>query len=297
MGGVSRVLVVGGTGLLGQYLRAEAAARGHEVVATRREAAGTPLPGIWRGLELAQEPVVGELVREVRPDLVLNAAALTDVDGCERDPEAARTVNGRAAGWMAAAARDAGARFVHFSTDYVFDGSGPAAETTEPHPLNEYGRSKLEGEGLVRRADPKALILRLSAVFGWNRLSPKTNAATWILQKLEAGREATLFHDQRVTPTYAGTAAEAAFDLAAAGASGLFHVACRECLSRAEMGQAVAEVFRIPDPKIRPIAAGELKLLARRPQAPCLVTSKVEETLKRTMPTFRDCLEDMRATR
>lgn len=246
---------------------------------------------------MTDERAVAALVEDVHADLVLNAAAMTDVDGCERDPEAARTVNAKAAGWLATAARRASSRFIHFSTDYVFDGSKPASEAMEPSPVNQYGLSKLEGEGAVRRTDPAALILRLSAVFGWNRLSAKTNAATWILQKLEEGRETTLFHDQRVTPTYARTAAAAAFDLAAAGASGLFHVACRDCLSRVEMGQAVADVFRIREPKIRSIATADLRLLAKRPPAPCLVTRRVEETLKRPMPTFRECLEDMRATR
>ncbi len=87
------------------------------------------------------------------------------------------------------------------------------------------------------------------------------------------------------------------FDLWERGGKGLFHVACRDCLSRVEMGHAIAEVFGIPDPRIVPAPMASVALKARRPAAPCLIVRKVEETLKRDMPGFRACLEDMRATR
>ena len=137
----------------------------------------------------------------------------------------------------------------------------------------------------------------MSAVFGWNRFSPKTNAVTWILQMVEAGHEVRLFRDQRITPTYARTGAQAALDLAELGASGIFHVASRDCVSRLEMGEAVVEAFGIPGAKLVPVAMGSIALKAPRPVAPCLVVKKVEETLKRPMPGFRACLEDMRQTR
>ncbi len=294
---MSRVLVVGGAGLLGQYLIDEARRRGHEILATHR---GPPpsVPRVtWHRLDLQDRSAPSQVVSHVRPQIVVNAAAMTDVDGCEDHFEEARTVNARAAGDLAGAARDAAAAFIHFSTDYVFDGTGPATETTSPRPLNLYGKTKLEGEMLVAAAHRDALILRLSAVFGWNRLSSKANAITWILQKLESGEEARLFQDQRITPTYAKTAGAAAFDLVEARARGIFHVACRDCVSRLEMGQAIAEAFDIPGARIVPIAMESIPLKAPRPKAPCLVVNKVEETLKRDMPGFHATLEDMRATR
>ncbi len=198
---------------------------------------------------------------------------------------------------IAQACKIAGSRLIHGSTDYVFDGTGPATETTEPKPLGVYGRTKLEGERRVAESDPAALILRMSAVFGWNRISPKTNSVTWVLKMVEAGQEVRLFGDQTITPTYAKTAAEAAFDLTDLKARGLFHVASRDCLSRFAMGEAVVEAFGIPGAKLVSVAMGSIALKAPRPQAPCLVVKKVEETLKRPMPGFRDGLEDMRNTR
>jgi dTDP-4-dehydrorhamnose reductase len=237
------------------------------------------------------------MVRDVAPDIVVNAAAMTDVDGCEDRPEEAQAVNALAPAALAAATAATGARFVHVSTDYVFDGRMPATESSEPHPLGVYGRTKLDGERRVLQANPRALVLRMSAVFGWNRFSAKTNSVTWILQNIEAGQEVRLFQDQRITPTYAGTGAQVALDLAEHKEQGLFHVASRDCLSRFEMGQAIVEAFGIPGAKLVPVALGSVVLKAPRPLAPCLVVKKVEETLKRPMPEFRACLEDMREQR
>lgn len=293
---VTRALVIGGTGLLGQYLIEEAKRRGHQVVGTRRgPAEGSS--GSWISLDLADREAVRRTVRDASPDIVLNAAAMTDVDGCEDRPDEALAINGLAPAAMAGAAKSTGARFVHASTDYVFDGTGPASETTEPHPLGAYGRTKLEGERRALQANPDTLVTRLSAVFGWNRVSSKPNSVTRILRGVEAGEEVRLFTDQRVTPTYAKTAAQAAFDLAELRAKGVFHVASRDCVSRLEMGQAIVEAFGIPGAKLVPVAMRSIAMKAVRPPAPCLVVTKAEETLKRPMPGFRACLEDMRQTR
>lgn len=294
---MAQVLVVGGTGLLGQYLCAEAQRRSHDVTATFRGTAPSTKDIDWRRLDLREVDSIGNLVKEAAPNILLNAAALTDVDGCEDRPDEAETINAIAPETMAEAATSLAIPFVHISTDYVFDGLGPADETTEPHPLGTYGRTKLDGEWRVPLAHPKALVLRLSAVFGWNRLASKRNSVTWILSRFEVGQEVPLFDDQRVTPTFAATAAEAAFDLVDRGASGIFHVACRDCLSRVEMGQAISKSFGLPGARIVPTKMSSLRLKAPRPVSPCLVVTKVEETLKRAMPSFRDCVDDMRRTR
>ncbi len=275
----------------------EARRRDHEVVATHRGPAPPRPAAAWKPLDLRDREAIRALVHETRPDVVVNAAALTDVDACEDHPEEAQVVNALAPAALASAAKSLGARFVHVSTDYVFDGTGPATEATEPNPVNVYGRTKLDGERRVLQVQPGALVLRMSAVFGWNRASPKPNAVTRILEGVEGGTEVRLFQDQRVTPTYAKNGAAAMFDLVGLGSRGLFHVASRECVSRYEMGQAIVEAFGIPGAKLLPVAMRSIALRAPRPAAPCLVVKKVEETLKRPMPGFRACLEDMRQSR
>src|SRR2546427_8425961 len=222
---VARVLDIGGTGLLGQYIGQEALRRGHHVIATHRGRHAPDEKRIeWHHLDIRDSSAVKALVRSVEPNLVLNAAAMTDVDRCEADPDEAKQVNGTAAGQMASVSNEVGAAFVHISTDYVFDGTGPATEDMEPHPLNAYGATKLLGERVVRQSHPAAIILRLSSVFGWNRLSSKTNAVTWILQKLDAGQEVRLFHQQKVTPTYGQTGAAVALRLGDLPTAGLLPV-------------------------------------------------------------------------
>ncbi len=294
---VSRVLVVGGTGLFGQYVVGEARSRGHDTVATVRGETSRPPAETRIALDLADSGAIARVVANAEPDLVVNAAAMTDVDGCEKRPADAARINAVAVGELARAAAQVGARFVHASTDYVFDGSGPGGEETPPHPLSVYGRTKLEGEHRALAAHPDALVLRLSAVFGWNRFSERSNSVTWILTRLESGLDVPLFKDQRITPTYARTAVEVALDLWERKKSGLYHVACKDCLSRLDMGRAVAEVFAHPPARLKPVPMASVSLLAPRPRSPCLIVRKVEETLKRPMPSFRDCLEDMKATR
>ncbi len=288
---------MGGAGLLGQYLVDEGTRRGHAVTATHRGPAPAWSSASWRLLDLRDREAVLAVVREAAPAVVLNAAAMTDVDGCEDHPDEASLVNALAPAELAAASRGVGAKFVHVSTDYVFDGTSPASETTAPNPLNAYGRTKLDGERRVLVADPGAIVTRMSAVYGWNRVSPKPNSVTRILYAVEAGQEVRLFRDQRITPTYARTAAQVLFDLVDAKARGAFHVASKDCVSRLEMGEAVVEAFGIPGAKLVPVTMGSVALRAPRPVAPCLLVKKVEETLKRPMPGFRAGLEDMRQTR
>lgn len=294
---MSRILIVGGAGLLGQYLVEEGIRRGHAVTATHRGPAPAWSSASWRLLDLRDREAVAAVVREASPTLLVNAAAMTDVDGCEDHPDEASLINALAPAELAAAGRAAGAKFVHVSTDYVFDGTGPASETTTPNPLNAYGRTKLDGERRVLVADPGAIVARMSGVYGWNRISPKPNSVTRILHAVEAGEEVRLFKDQRISPTYAKTAAQVLFDLVDAKSRGVYHVASRDCVSRLEMGEAIVEAFGIPGAKLVPVTMGSVALRAARPLAPCLLVKKVEETLKRSMPGFRAGLEDMRQTR
>src|SRR5256712_2190024 len=162
---VARVLDVGGTGLLGQYIGQEALRRGHEVIATHRGRQAPDDKRIdWHRLDIRDPSSVSALVRSVKPNLVLNAAAMTDVDRCEADPDEAKDVNETAAGHLAFLSNEVGAAFVHISTDYVFDGAGPATENTKPHPLNAYGETKLFGDRVVRKAHAKSIVLRLSSL-------------------------------------------------------------------------------------------------------------------------------------
>lgn len=161
-------------------------------------------------------------VMSLAPDVVINCAGYTDVDGAEANTTRAFMVNGDGPKHLAQACFDCGARLIHISTEYVFDGAKPApyAETDEPHPLSEYGRSKLRGEKNIAAIFDNHLILRTSWLFG-----PRgKNFIDTVLRLADERDEITMVNDQRGAPTYTADLARAIYELAMTDLTGLFHL-------------------------------------------------------------------------
>jgi dTDP-4-dehydrorhamnose reductase len=213
------------------------------------------------------------------PLVVVNAAALTQVDRCEREPAAAFRANAEGAGRLAELCGARGFGLVHVSTDYVFKGDGarPYREDDPPAPVSEYGRSKLEGERRVLAACPRALVVRTSWVFGRGR-----NFIAAILSQARArrqGGDATplrVVDDQRGRPTYAADLAEAILRLVEAGAHGLYHVANRGEATWWEVARASLDEAGFGDLGVDRIRTGELNLAAPRPAYSVLDCAKAE---------------------
>ena len=203
-----RILLTGAQGQVGYELARLLPAHG-DVVATDRAT-----------LDLAQPDAIVAVMREVRPDLVVNAGAYTAVDAAEREPAAAFAVNARAPQILADEAKRSGALLLHYSTDYVFDGSAttPYFEDAPVAPLNVYGRSKLDGERAIAASGARALVLRTSWVYG---LRGRNFLLT--IRRLAAERdELKIVADQTGTPNWARTLAIATADLVAQGLPYLF---------------------------------------------------------------------------
>ena len=183
-----RILVTGAAGQLGA--RVVEALDDHVVLAAARET-----------LDLADREQVEQVVGEFRPDAVVNTAAMTNVDACERDPDNAFVVNALGARSLAVAARRCGAHVVHVSTDYVFDGTQtrPYDEWDAVHPISEYGRSKLGGEIEVARHAGSYTIVRTSWVFGRRG----TDLVSWAFDAFDRGELDGVLADQVSIPTYA----------------------------------------------------------------------------------------------
>jgi dTDP-4-dehydrorhamnose reductase len=207
----ARLLILGAQGQLALALADAAHRFGFEAVCAGRSTA-----------DLAKRGPVSRLVEALRPDAVINAAAYTDVDAAERDPELALAVNADGAGEAADAAAKAGARFIHVSTDFVFSDGGPHREDAAVRPVNFYGQTKRAGEIAVLAAAPYAAIVRAGGVFsGRGRDFP---SAIW--RRACAGDPVTVVDDQRVTPVLADDLAERLLALAAqSDTSGVLHCA------------------------------------------------------------------------
>lgn len=256
-----RVLIIGGTGLLGRVLLEEWAA--DEIAGiTSRDADIRDLSGLRAHFTRLQ------------PDCTVLAAAYTDVDGCERDPDRAHDVNCTGAANVASACREVGSRLLFLSTDYVFDGSQrvPYEIHDETNPLNIYGRSKAEAEKLVQEILPSACILRTSWLFGVNgRCFPNT-----ILEAAKTRKKLSVVDDQIGRPTYNRDLARAIIELSRIGARGIVQAANSGSCSWHEFACHLLRVAGFADVSVAAIRTDELARPARRPAYSVLSLTSLE---------------------
>lgn len=218
------------------------------------------------------------LIEDGAPEVVFNCAAYNAVDRAESEPDLARQVNADGAFNAAVACRLAGARLVHFSTNFVFDGTlaRPYVESDEPAPLGAYARSKLEGERRVLDELPGSLVIRTAALFGHR--PPGIAGASFpdrILSLARRGEPLRVVADQKVNPTYAPDLAAAAVELARARLDGLAHVVAAGCCGWDEFARAVLAEGGV-SAGVQPIESSTLTTQARRPLNGCLASTRVD---------------------
>lgn len=273
---VSSILITGAGGQLGEALAARYADR-------------ATVHAVGRGdLDITDHEAVARVVAATRPDLVINAAAYTDVDRAESDARTALAVNGIAVGILARATSAAGATLVHYSTDFVFAGREPRAWTEDDtaEPASVYGQSKLMGEWLARDC-PRHYVLRVESLFGGPRRRATIDR---IVDHLRAGREVRLFHDRTVTPSFVDDVVEATWSLVTRRASaGVYHCVNSGQTTWLEMGRFVAGVLAIPDPALVPVSVADVALAAPRPQFAALSNRKLTAAGV-PMPSWEDAL-------
>jgi dTDP-4-dehydrorhamnose reductase len=294
-----RVLVTGSNGLLGNKLLAATANRPEfEVVAASRGPCANRELGPFRYIQLnvTDGDVVREAIRAAAPDVVIHTAAMTDVDGCERDPERAFAVNVRGTDYVARACAEAGAMLVHLSTEYVFDGrAGPYSEADPPNPISVYGRTKLESEAVVATTCDRWAVARTTVLFGY-AASVRANFVLWLLDRLAAGEPTRVVADQVGSPTLADNLAEMVLALAERPAQGVYHTVGASRLGRYEFARLVAQVFGLDPGLIQPISTAELRQPAPRPLDAGLCTDRLRREIP-TVPllTAEAALERLRA--
>jgi dTDP-4-dehydrorhamnose reductase len=246
-----RVLVFGAAGQVGEELVRQARDAGHEVIGLSRA-----------DNDVTDAQATRRRVLDAAAAVVFNAAAYTGVDAAEGDPELAMAVNGVAPGVMAQACADTGARFLHYSTDYVFDGAAttPIPEDAAAAPLGEYGRTKLAGEEAVRAARGMAYIVRSSWLYGLRG----GNFIRTVLRVTRDRGEIRVVDDQRGSPTWARDLATASLRLAEVGAPGTYHLTNSGECSWYELARLVVERAGI-EARVEPITTDQYPTPARRP--------------------------------
>jgi len=278
-----RILVTGAAGQLGQALRGVLEPR-HEVAWTDREE-----------LDVRDLSAVRAFVREQRPAAIVHLAALTDVDGCERHPEIAFEVNSLGGRYTALAAREAGARLLLVSSDYVFDGrlERPYREYDNPDPVNVYGWSKLHAERALRELGGDSVIVRTSGLFG----AGGRNFPEAILQATRSGAAVEVVRDQICRPTYAPHLAAAIGLMLEARNPGTYHVASAGEASWFEFARAVVAAAGRDPALVIPITSDRLGRPARRPAQSVLDTRAYELTFGQVLPSWSEGLAEFLALR
>jgi dTDP-4-dehydrorhamnose reductase len=284
-----KILITGRQGQLVQSLLERGRDSGHELIALGRPE-----------LDLEQPGSAAAAVGQVRPDVVVSAAAYTAVDQAEDEPERAHRANGEAPGELAEAARQVGARIIHISTDYVFDGSKvtPYHELDPVAPLGAYGRSKLLGEEQVRMGNPDHLILRTAWVYSpWGKNFVKT-----MLALARTRGEISVVSDQHGNPTSALDIADGLLSILSkwsgvdpVSSSRIFHLAGTGTASWHELASHVfKECARcgLPSATARPITTADFPTKAARPKSSTLDSSAFESAFGYRAPHWRASVSD-----
>jgi dTDP-4-dehydrorhamnose reductase len=277
-----KAAVFGASGQLAVELVAELKARGYTVT------------GLTRGdVDIADGAAVESALARLDPQVVFNAAAYNQVDVAEQEPQAAFQVNGLAVRNLALACRQVDARLVHFSTDYVFDGTArhPYAEDDPTHPLGAYAVSKLAGELYARAYLDRALVVRTSGVFGPGGLTTaRGNFVELMLRLAATGKPIRVVEDHVASPTFAPLLASRTIDLVERDQSGVFHVGGGTPVSWFQFARLIFQAAQV-DPVLLATNEREYRTTARRPKYSALSNAKMERIGLEPMPPLPKVLE------
>ena len=273
-----KVLITGAKGMLGQDMVAEFQRRDYEVHAADHKA-----------LDITDIHAVRKVIEALRPDVVVNCAAYTNVDKAESEPEVAMRVNGLGPRNLALACEATGAVLLHISTDYVFDGQkdGPYEIWDTPNPINVYGKSKLWGENYVRSLMHRYFIVRTSWLFG----KGGRNFVTTMLELAKRGEPIRVVNDQRGCPTYTVDLARACAELVESGCFGIYHVTNQGATTWYEFAR---EIFMQSGLNVRvePIVTVQFSRPASRPQNSELGSYPLLETVGYILPAWQAAIQD-----
>ena len=274
-------LVIGGSGFLGGYL------------IKFFNCKGTSNSGKlgFVNLDICNYDNIDKILKNTLPKIVINAAAMTNVDECEVKKDLAFRINGDAVGALAKVSKEINAKFVQISTDYVFDGSkGNYTETDKTNPINVYGKSKEVGEENALKYS--GVVIRITAPFGINYSRNKSTFFDLIINKLRNNEKLTVINDQYNTPTFVKDIGPLINEITRRRLSGVFHLTTKDRIGRYEFAIKVAENFGLKKDNIIPIKMHSLpEYRAKRPKDTSLNTEKTGKIFK--IKSLIECLNEI----
>lgn len=290
---MKRILIVGSNGLLGQKM-AELFVRGSSNEITLSSIENSPVRELlsvkYLQADITSKKEVLNLAAACDPEVIINCAAMTNVDACETERELAWKINVVGVENLVEAAKRTNARIVHVSSDYIFDGkAGPYTEDDRPEPISYYGKTKLASENAVRVSGLPFMIARTMVLYGY-AAGVKPNFALWLIQSLEKRDQVRVVDDQYGNPTLVDDLAYGIMRGVEIGRTGVYNIAGRDIVSRYDFALNLARVFDLDAGLISPIKTVQLHQPAHRPLKSGLVTLKAEVELGITPSTVEQGL-------
>jgi dTDP-4-dehydrorhamnose reductase len=273
-------MVTGAAGMVGRAVAAFGAAQGETVVAFNHHT-----------LDITDEPKLNQAFEQERPDVVINCAAWTDVDGCELDPDRARTANALGPELLALACRKIGAQLIAISTDYVFSGEkdGFYTQRDQPNPQSAYGASKLEGEQRARTGWANTIVVRSGYIFG----AGGKNFLSTLIARARGGEELKAICDSFGTPTYAPDLARRLFELVQLNLPGTYHVVnAGEGTSFEGFARYALNTAGLNDSLLKAVHLAELQRPAPRPRNSRLRCLVSEALGLEPLPSWQDATRE-----
>ncbi|MCB0494631.1 MAG: NAD(P)-dependent oxidoreductase [Cyclobacteriaceae bacterium] len=290
-----KVLITGANGLLGQKL-VELMIKDSslEVIATARGANRLPINDGYTfiSLDITSKSQVLSVVEKVKPEVVVNTAAMTNVDQCELEKEAGWHANVDSVAYLVEACEQNNCFLLHLSTDFIFDGTkGPLTEEEEPNPVNYYGEGKLAAEKLVKQSGLKWAIARTVLVYGVVSDMSRSNIILWVKNSLEQGKSIKVVDDQWRTPTLAEDLATGCYLIAKRKAEGIFNISGKDMLTPYDMAIKVKNYFNLDGSLISRADSSTFSQPAKRPPKTGFVIDKARKELGYNPHSFDEGIE------
>ncbi len=287
---MNTILLTGSNGLLGQkiiyVLRGK---KNVQLIATSKGANRTHAKDgyVYEEFDITDENRAAELFEKYKPTCVINTAAMTNVDQCEKEKDLCVKMNINAVTYLVKQCSKHNSHLIHLSTDFVFDGQhGPYKEEDEPNPLSYYAWSKLESEKIIQQSSIAWAIIRTIIIYGVVDDRQRSNVVVWTVNSLRDKKNINVISDQFRSPTLAEDLADACVNAAVKKATGIFHVSGSELMSILESVTIVADFFKLDKQYIHPITSASLNQPAKRPPVTGFIIDKAKRELNYKPHTF-----------
>ena len=268
--GLKKILVTGSNGLLGQkliHLIKEKYPQYELLACSRGENRVNKTEGFtFRNIDITNNIEVKKLFSEFKPNIIVNTAAMTNVDQCEVEQEACWNVNVKAVENLIQESEKYNSHLIHLSTDFIFDGEkGMYKETDESHPLSFYGKSKETAEEIIKKSNISWAIARTIIVYGVAEAMSRSNIVLWAREALQKGDKLNIVNDQYRSPTLAEDLAEGCMLIAEKKATGVFHLSGKDYMSISQLVRRMAAFYKLDDSIIEEVSSKALNQKAKRP--------------------------------